>query len=76
MTIDRDVRDCIFRALFALIFVGLGFEHLFSDDLLQDLMPSWMPYRFTTQSDDVVLFSFSDRPIQQVLQIWREERSA
>ena len=42
--IDSNVRDCIFRALFALIFVGLGFEHIFSDELLQDLMPEWVPY--------------------------------
>ncbi len=33
--------------------------------------PSWMPY--TLEADDeVVLFSFSDRPVQQALDLWRE----
>jgi gentisate 1,2-dioxygenase len=33
--------------------------------------PSWIPYRFETD-DEVVLFSFSDRPVQQALDLWRE----
>jgi gentisate 1,2-dioxygenase len=33
--------------------------------------PSWMPYRLETQSE-TVLFSFSDRPVQQALDLWRE----
>ena len=33
--------------------------------------PSWFPYRFEA-SEDVVLFSFSDRPVQQALDLWRE----
>jgi gentisate 1,2-dioxygenase len=33
--------------------------------------PSWLPYRFETSSD-CVLFSFSDRPVQQALDLWRE----
>lgn len=33
--------------------------------------PSWMPY--TLEADDeAVLFSFSDRPVQDVLDLWRE----
>jgi gentisate 1,2-dioxygenase len=28
------------------------------------------------QENDAVLFSFSDRPVQQKLGLWREERSA
>jgi gentisate 1,2-dioxygenase len=33
--------------------------------------PAWMPY--TLQADsDCVLFSFSDRPVQQALDLWRE----
>lgn len=41
---DRDLEEFLFRALFCLIFVGLGGEHLFSDALIQKLMPEWMPY--------------------------------
>ena len=33
--------------------------------------PSWMPYRFEVESQ-AVLFSFSDRPVQQALDLWRE----
>ncbi len=33
--------------------------------------PSWMPYHFEIE-DDAVLFSFSDRPVQQALDLWRE----
>jgi gentisate 1,2-dioxygenase len=33
--------------------------------------PSWMPYRLEAD-DQSVLFSFSDRPVQQALDLWRE----
>jgi gentisate 1,2-dioxygenase len=33
--------------------------------------PSWMPYRLEADRD-AVLFSYSDRPVQQVLDLWRE----
>ncbi len=33
--------------------------------------PSWMPYRLETD-EETVLFSFSDRPVQQALDLWRE----
>jgi gentisate 1,2-dioxygenase len=33
--------------------------------------PSWLPYRFEAE-EPVVLFSFSDRPVQQALDLWRE----
>jgi len=33
--------------------------------------PSWMPYRFEAD-DEAVVFSFSDRPVQQALDLWRE----
>ncbi len=44
MKIDEDVADLLFRALFCLIFIGLGSEHLFSDDLIRTLMPAWVPF--------------------------------
>jgi gentisate 1,2-dioxygenase len=38
-------------------------------------VPSW--HGFTLSADeDAVLFSFSDRPVQEVLGLWREERLA
>lgn len=33
--------------------------------------PSWMPYRLEADGD-AVLFSYSDRPVQQALDLWRE----
>src|SRR5476649_901071 len=41
--LTEDQCDLIFRALFCSIFLGLGFEHLFSDTLIQHLMPIWVP---------------------------------
>jgi len=34
--------------------------------------PSWMPYRLEAD-EQVVIFSFSDRPVQQALDLWREQ---
>ena len=36
------------------------------------VVPSWTPVRHVA-SDDAVLFSYSDRPVQKVLGLWREE---
>jgi gentisate 1,2-dioxygenase len=33
--------------------------------------PSWVPYQLEADEDSV-LFSFSDRPVQQALDLWRE----
>lgn len=33
--------------------------------------PSWMPYRLEADNDSI-LFSYSDRPVQQALDLWRE----
>ncbi len=41
LTPDRS--DLLFRLFFSLIFLGVGAEHLFADDLLQRLMPLWVP---------------------------------
>ena len=41
--ISRDFSDLVFRILFCLIFIALGGEHLFNDNLLQRLMPGWVP---------------------------------
>ncbi|NYT70783.1 gentisate 1,2-dioxygenase [Pusillimonas noertemannii] len=35
------------------------------------ICPSWMPYSLEA-SEDTVLFSYSDRPVQQALDLWRE----
>jgi gentisate 1,2-dioxygenase len=37
--------------------------------------PSWIWRSFEAQ-DDLVLFNFSDRPVQEKLGLWREERGA
>lgn len=37
------------------------------------VVPSWTGHRFSA-AEDTVLFSFSDRPVQQCLGLWREER--
>jgi uncharacterized membrane protein YphA (DoxX/SURF4 family) len=34
--------DFLFRSLFSLIFIALGFEHLFQDQLIQLMMPYWI----------------------------------
>jgi gentisate 1,2-dioxygenase len=39
------------------------------------VVPSWMARRIAAR-EDTLLFSFSDRPVQQVLGLWREERLA
>ncbi|MDQ8182159.1 DoxX family protein [Pelagicoccus sp. SDUM812005] len=40
---SKDFSDLVFRLLFSLIFIGLGGEHLVSDELIQKLMPAWVP---------------------------------
>jgi gentisate 1,2-dioxygenase len=37
------------------------------------VVPSWMPVKFETTSE-TVLFSFSDRPGQDAMGLWRESR--
>jgi len=36
------------------------------------VVPSWMPYTLEADAEGV-LFSFSDRPVQDVLDLWREQ---
>ena len=38
------------------------------------VVPGWMPYRHEASADSI-LFSLSDRPVQQALGLWREERA-
>ncbi len=45
MKLDADLSDLLFRALFCLIFVGLGAEHIIDDALIQKLMPDWVPLK-------------------------------
>ncbi|MEM9160837.1 MAG: DoxX family protein [Verrucomicrobiota bacterium] len=40
---NRDLSDILFRILFSTIFIGLGGEHIFSDELIQKMMPNWVP---------------------------------
>ena len=39
------------------------------------VIPGWTPYRLNAQ-EDAVLFSFSDRPAQEKLGLWRERSGA
>lgn len=39
---SRNLGDLLFRFLFSLIFIGLGIEHVFSDELIQRMMPDWI----------------------------------
>jgi gentisate 1,2-dioxygenase len=39
------------------------------------VVPSWRAFTLAAD-DDTFLFSFSDRPVQEVLGLWREERMA
>lgn len=39
------------------------------------VVPSWM-WHSVDAAEDMILFSFSDRPLQQFLGFWREERAA
>lgn len=55
---SRDFSDIVFRLLFSLIFVGLGAEHLISDELIQKLMPLWMPSpRVVSLGCGIILFT-------------------
>jgi len=38
-------------------------------------VPSWAPVVHKAKSE-TVLFSFSDRPVQEKLDLWREQRPA
>ena len=39
-----DLAELAFRGLFCVVFLGLGGEHLFQDDLIRLLMPAWLPW--------------------------------
>lgn len=41
--INQDFADLLFRVLFCLTFIDLGGEYLVKDDLIQKLMPNWLP---------------------------------
>ena len=40
------------------------------------VVPSWVPYAHTASSGDAVLFSYSDRGVQEVLGFWRDQRES
>ena len=39
------------------------------------VVPSWSKHSHTTNTNDAVLFSFSDRAVQEKLGLWRERRA-
>ena len=38
------------------------------------VIPSWAPHSHRAFTDEATLFSFSDRPVQEALGLWREQR--
>ena len=48
MKLSYHTTDLLFRFLFSLIFIGLGFEHIFSSDIIIRLMPDWVLYKQIT----------------------------
>jgi uncharacterized membrane protein YphA (DoxX/SURF4 family) len=40
-----DIQDFAFRLMFSSIFLGLGMEHLFQDEIIQKFMPDWIAYK-------------------------------
>ena len=44
-SLDHDTTDLLFRALFSTIFLALGLEHLFHDQLIQQMMPGMLPFK-------------------------------
>jgi uncharacterized membrane protein YphA (DoxX/SURF4 family) len=43
LRLKYDMTDVVFRVLFSLIFIGLGGEHIFSNQLIIKMMPSFIP---------------------------------
>jgi len=58
-------------------FVGDGAQQQRFDFAPRDhfVVPSWQALRLAAR-DECVLFSYSDRPVQQACGLWREQRSA
>ena len=50
VTTRADIAEFLFRVLFCLIFIGLGGEHLFKDDLIRLLMPDWVTFPRTVSA--------------------------
>ena len=55
--------------------IGRGYRQWHYDFGPRDhfVVPSWHTLSLSA-NDECVLFSYSDRPVQQALSIWREER--
>lgn len=43
--IDKDKADFLFRFFFSIIFLGMGMEHLFSDELIRSMMPDYILFK-------------------------------
>lgn len=44
-SLDHDRTDLVFRVLFSSIFLALGLEHLFHDQLIRQMMPDLLPFK-------------------------------
>ena len=57
-TLDTDMAELLFRLFFSSIFLVLGAEHLFHDQLIQALMPEWLPLkRLCSVASGVILLA-------------------
>lgn len=80
--LPKDFETAAFRSTDAMVFSvveGTGTIHIGDVNSFDFgprdcfVVPSWHPYRFETK-EDVVVFSFSDRPVQEKLGFWRQDR--
>jgi len=53
--------------------VSIGAEHFEFEPRDSFVVPSWAPLEIEAR-DETVLFSFSDRPGQEAMGLWREKR--
>jgi gentisate 1,2-dioxygenase len=53
--------------------VSIGTEQFTFEPRDVFVVPSWMPVSLKAESE-AVLFSFSDRPAQEAMGLWREQR--
>lgn len=72
----RCTAGTVFAVIDGEVEVAIGEQHFTARPNDVFVVPSWAEHRITAGTDDAVIFSFSDRPVQEVLGLWREQRSA
>jgi gentisate 1,2-dioxygenase len=72
----RCTAGTVFAVIEGGVEVEVGGQHFTARPNDVFVVPSWAEHRFSAGLEDAVLFSFSDRPVQEALGLWREQRSA